>query len=75
MPRQLFAELAEGFAALVQDRHGTLTLRRYQVNATPAPEATAKAWFTVDADGQADPSRQSEQQGAVSRLQYRCSDE
>lgn len=75
MPRQLFAELAEGFAALAQSRCDKLALRSHLKEATPTPEATAKARLTVDTDGQADPARQSEQQGAVSRLQYRCSDE
>lgn len=39
--RNLFAELAEGFDALAEERTGKRTLRSHVVEAKPAPEVTA----------------------------------
>lgn len=39
--RNLFAELAEGFEALSEERAGKRTLRTHVVEAKPAPEVTA----------------------------------
>ena len=39
--RNLFAELAEGFDALTEERAGKLTLRTHMIDAKPAPEVTA----------------------------------
>jgi putative transcriptional regulator len=39
--RNLFAELAEGFDALAEERAGKRTLRSYAVEAKPTPEVTA----------------------------------
>lgn len=38
--RNLFAELAEGFEALAEERSGKRTLRTHAVEARPAPEVT-----------------------------------
>jgi len=40
--RNLFAELAEGFDALAEERAGKRTLRTHEVQAMPAPEVTAE---------------------------------
>lgn len=40
--RNLFAELAEGFEALAEEREGKRTLRTHEVEAIPAPEVTAE---------------------------------
>lgn len=39
--RNLFAEIAEGFEALAEEREGKRTLRTHEVEARPAPEVTA----------------------------------
>lgn len=39
--RKLFAEIAEGFEALADERTGKRTLRTYEVESKPAPEVTA----------------------------------
>ena len=39
--RNLFAELAEGFDALAEERAGKRTLRTHVIEAQPAPEVTA----------------------------------
>ncbi len=39
--RNLFAELAEGFDALAEERAGKRTLRTHVVEAKPAPEVSA----------------------------------
>jgi putative transcriptional regulator len=39
--RNLFAELAEGFDALAEERAGKRTLRTHVVEAKPAPDVTA----------------------------------
>lgn len=39
--RNLFAEIAEGFDALAEERAGKRTLRTHEVEALPAPEVTA----------------------------------
>ncbi len=39
--RNLYAELAEGFEALAEERVGKRTLRTHVVEAKPAPEVTA----------------------------------
>jgi putative transcriptional regulator len=39
--RNLFAEIAEGFDALADERTGKRTLRTHAVAACPAPEVTA----------------------------------
>ncbi len=39
--RNLFAELAEGFDALAEERAGKRTLRSHVIKAKPAPEVTA----------------------------------
>ncbi len=39
--RNLFAELAEGFDALAEERAGKRTLRSHVVEAKPAPEVSA----------------------------------
>ncbi len=39
--RNLFAELAEGFDALAEERAGKRTLRSHVVEARPAPEVSA----------------------------------
>lgn len=40
--RNLFAELAEGFEALAEEREGKRTLRTYEVAERPAPVVTAE---------------------------------
>lgn len=40
--RNLFAELAEGFDALTEERESKRTLRTHEVEAKPAPEVTAE---------------------------------
>ena len=40
--RNLFAELAEGFEALAEERTGKRTLRTHEVEAKPAPDVTAE---------------------------------
>jgi putative transcriptional regulator len=40
--RNLFAELAEGFEALADERAGKLTLRTHQVETKLAPDVTAE---------------------------------
>jgi putative transcriptional regulator len=40
--RNLFAEIAEGFDALANERAGKLTLRTHEVALQPAPEVTAE---------------------------------
>ncbi len=40
--RNLFAEIAEGFDALADERAGKQTLRTHKVEALPAPEVTAE---------------------------------
>ena len=40
--RNLFAELAEGFEALAEEREGKRTLRTHEVTERPAPEVTAE---------------------------------
>ena len=40
--RNLFAEIAEGFEALVEEREGKRTLRTHEVEVLPAPEVTAE---------------------------------
>lgn len=40
--RNLFAEIAEGFDALANERAGKLTLRTHEVVLPPAPEVTAE---------------------------------
>lgn len=40
--RNLFAELAEGFGALADERTGKLTLRTHEVETKLAPEVTAE---------------------------------
>ena len=39
--RNLFAELQEGFDALVAERQGKITLKRHAVEASPAPDLSA----------------------------------
>ncbi|HNQ57760.1 MAG: transcriptional regulator [Burkholderiales bacterium] len=39
--RNLFAEIAEGFEALADERAGKRTLRTHEVEAMPAPEISA----------------------------------
>ena len=39
--RNLFAEIAEGFDALADERVGKRTLRTHELEAMPAPEVTA----------------------------------
>ena len=39
--RNLFAEIAEGFDALAEERVGKRTLRTYEVELKPAPEVSA----------------------------------
>jgi putative transcriptional regulator len=39
--RNLFAEIAEGFDALADERAGKRTLRTHEADAMPAPEVTA----------------------------------
>jgi putative transcriptional regulator len=39
--RNLFAELADGFDALAEERAGKRTLRTHVIDAKPAPEVTA----------------------------------
>jgi putative transcriptional regulator len=39
--RNLFAEIAEGFDALAEERAGKRTLRTYEVELKPAPEVSA----------------------------------
>jgi putative transcriptional regulator len=39
--RNLFAELADGFDALTEERAGKRTLRTHVIDAKPAPEVTA----------------------------------
>ena len=39
--RNLFAEIAEGFEALAEERAGKRTLRTHVIDAKPAPEVTA----------------------------------
>jgi putative transcriptional regulator len=39
--RNLFAEIAEGFDALAEERAGKRTLRTYEVELKPAPEISA----------------------------------
>lgn len=39
--RNLFAEIAEGFDALTDERTGKRTLRTYEVESKPAPEVSA----------------------------------
>jgi putative transcriptional regulator len=39
--RNLFAEIAEGFDALTEERAGKRTLRTHVIDARPAPEVTA----------------------------------
>ena len=39
--RDLFAEIAEGFDALAEERAGKRTLRTYEVELKPAPEVSA----------------------------------
>lgn len=40
--RNLFAEIAEGFEALAEERGGKRTLRTHEGEAKPAPEVTAE---------------------------------
>lgn len=40
--RNLFAEIAEGFEALAEERAGKLTLRTHEVEWLPTPEVTAE---------------------------------
>ncbi len=40
--RNLFSELAEGFEALADHRHGKRTLRTHTLEAAPGPRVTAK---------------------------------
>lgn len=40
--RDLFSEIAEGFAALQQEREGKLTLRTVQVESKPVPTLSAQ---------------------------------
>lgn len=40
--RNLFAEIAEGFGALADERAGKLTLRTHEVKMKPAPDVTAE---------------------------------
>ena len=39
--RNLFAEIAEGFEALAEERAGKRTLRTHEVEVKPAPDVTA----------------------------------
>jgi putative transcriptional regulator len=39
--RNLFAEIAEGFDALAEERAGKRTLRTYEIELKPAPEVSA----------------------------------
>jgi len=48
--RNLFAELSEGMAALVQARQGKRTLRTHAVEYKPAPEVTPKELIRVRED-------------------------
>ncbi len=41
MPRTLFAEIAEGFDALTEERAGKRTLRTHKIEEKAAPEVTA----------------------------------
>jgi len=41
MPRTLFAEIAEGFDALTEERTGKRTLRTHEIEEKAAPEVTA----------------------------------
>ncbi len=40
--RNLFAELSEGFEALVADLEGKITLRKHMVEMAPTPQITAE---------------------------------
>jgi putative transcriptional regulator len=40
--RNLFAEIAEGFEALAEERAGKLTLRTHEVEWLPTPQVTAE---------------------------------
>jgi putative transcriptional regulator len=45
--RNLFAEIAEGFEALAEERAGERTLRTHEVEVKPAPEVTAAELITI----------------------------
>ncbi|MBK8744002.1 hypothetical protein [Propionivibrio sp.] len=45
--RNLFAEIAEGFDALAEERTGKRTLRTYRVETQPVPEVTANELVTL----------------------------
>jgi putative transcriptional regulator len=45
--RNLFAELAEGFKALADDRTGKQTMRNHKVALNPAPEVSAEELVTL----------------------------
>lgn len=40
--RNLFAEIAEGFDALADERKGKTTLRTYEIESKPVPEVSAE---------------------------------
>lgn len=42
--RNLFAEIAEGFDALADERAGKQTLRTHKVEARPSPELRPRNW-------------------------------
>ena len=45
--RNLFAELAEGFEALADERAGKRTLRTHKLEAQPVPEVSAEELVTL----------------------------
>ena len=45
--RNLFAEIAEGFDALANERAGKQTLRTHKVKVQPLPEVTAEELVTL----------------------------
>ena len=45
--RNLFAEIAEGFGALADERAGKQTLRTHKVEVQPLPEVTAEELVTL----------------------------
>jgi len=45
--RNLFAELAEGFEALADERAGKQTLRTHKLEAIPAPDVSAQELVTL----------------------------
>ena len=47
MTRNLFAEVAEGFDALAEERQGLRTLKTHVVEAKPAAQVDAAEWVAL----------------------------